>query len=194
MELKDVINRRHSIREYEKKLVSKKILKELISDASKAPSAKNEQNWFFYIISKIENRNKVIEILHSYLRENKIEFNKINPEIREIAQKFYSNLGDAPNIIFIYRNKKNNSPVYQNFNDIASISCAIENLMLSATNKGLGSCWVGSFKDKEKEISNLVGAEKNQELMATVLVGYPRKVSKILIRDKKKLNEIVKFI
>jgi nitroreductase len=50
MEFKEVIKNRKSIRSFEEKPVPKRILKELIKDATKAPSTQNSQPWSFYII------------------------------------------------------------------------------------------------------------------------------------------------
>jgi len=194
MQLKKAIDKRKSIRSFQRKKVSKKIIKEIIKDACKAPSGKNEQPWRFYVVSKKEDINKVKNILQDHIKENKIDFNFLSPKIQNEAKNFYSNLGNPPIIIFIYRELKKNPPGYQFFNDVAGISCAIENLMLSVVDKGLGSCWVGSFKSKEKDISQLVKASKSQELMASLVIGYPKKGYMPLIRKKKKINEILKFV
>ena len=186
MEFQEVINKRHSIREYETKQIPKSILKKLIINAGKAPSAKNEQPWNFYVITNKKKRDYLSNILHKEF--NKIsKKEKLSPNLIKIASKFYQNMGNAPNIIFVYSNNKE-------FNKIVSISCAIENLMLSATALGLGTCWIGTFKDKEKEISKLLNIPNNKELIASIIIGYPKKGYVPLKRDKKKLNEICKLI
>lgn len=194
MEFKEVINKRHSIREFEKKEVPRKTIRELIISATKAPSGRNEQPWVFYVVSKNEDLNKIKVILQNYVRQNKIRFDYKEKKIQKEAKNFYSNLGNPPSVIFVYRKIKRNPPAYQMFNDIAAISCAIENLMLSAVSKGLGTCWIGTFKAKEKEITKIVNAPKNQELMASIVIGYPKKGYVPLKREKKKLNEVLKFI
>ncbi len=193
MKLQEAINKRHSIREFEKKEIPKSILNRIIKNATKAPSAKNEQPWIFYVVTSKKTMLGVLNILHSYLNENKIEFNNLKSKIKKAAKSFYLDMGGAQNIIFAYREKKENPPSYQFFNDIASISCAIENLMLSAVEEGLGTCWVGTFKAKETQISKLINAPKNQELMAAIVLGYPKKGYKPLKRKKKKLKEVLKF-
>ena len=65
--------------------------------------------------------------------------------------------------------------------------------MLSAVNKGLGTCWIGTFKNFEKEVSRVLNV-KNKKLVGGILIGYPAKDFKPLKRSKKKLNEILKFV
>ena len=191
MQLQTAINKRKSIREYESKPVSKAIIKNLILSATKAPSAKNEQNYRFYAITSRKIRDLIVKKVVA--KVNKSEFNTLEPKIKKIALKFYENLGNAPNFILVYREKKKNPKSYQFPNDLSSISAAIENLMLSAVEQGLGTCWVGTFKGVEKQINKLLKTPKDQELITGLLIGYPKKAYKPLIRKKKKLNEILKF-
>jgi len=194
MKFQEVIDKRHSTREFEKKKVSKSILEKLVKNATKAPSAKNEQPWNFYVIVSKIKRDKLANLVKRVLIENKKELAKLSPKIKKTAINFYNDLGGAQNIIFVYRNKGKNQPPYQYPNDIAAISAAIENLMLSAIEKNLGSCWIGSFKGYEKEVSKILNVKKNQELVTAVLIGYPKKGYKPLKRSKKKLSGVLKFI
>ena len=196
MNLQEAINKRHSVREYERKIIPKKILIELIKDASKAPSAKNEQNYKFYIVNSKKKRDIVAKYLKSTLKLMNKQINKLEENLKKVLINFYSDLGGAQTIIFVYRKKIKNSPEYQFPNDLAGISCAIENLMLSAVSRGLGTCWIGSFKEPkiEKDLNKLMNVKEDEELITSILVGYPKKGYKPLIRKKKKLKEIIKFI
>jgi len=195
MELKEAINARHSIREFEDKPVSRDILIRLIEEASKAPSAKNEQPWKFYVVCSKSVRDSLAKIMsQEYNKLNNTKDEKLSSEVEKVALKFYKNMGDAPNLILVFREKKENAPVYQEFNDISGISCAIENLMLSAVEKGLGTCWVGTFKGREKDIKKLLKISGNEEVIAGLLVGYPKRGYKPLVREKKKFEDICKFI
>ena len=192
MKIQEAIDKRHSIREFEPKPVPKRVIEELIKDASKAPSGKNEQPWRFYIVYSEDKRNLIINKTKNLISSR--EFKSLKPKIRKIAEKFYSDFGGAPHIILVYREKKKKEPSYQYFNDIAGISSAIQNLMLAAVEKGLGTCWVGTFKGIEKEINRIIRIPKNHQFVVGILLGYPKKGSKPLIRKKKKLNEILKFV
>lgn len=68
--------------------------------------------------------------------------------------------------------------------------------MLSATNKGLGSCWIGSFKEPktENKLKQILKTNQNEELVASLLIGYPKEDFKPIKRKKKQLSEILKFV
>ena len=186
MEFKKVIDNRHSVRGYEKKGVPKSILKEIIKDASKAPSSMNSQPWEFHVVISKNIREKISKLLNKALKKHKKEINKLKSPLKKIITDFYKDMGNCQNIIFVYipKNKRES--------DMLSASLAIENLMLSATARGLGTCWAGTLKDYRKEINKILKVN-NKELMASILIGYPKKGFKPLKRSKKKLNEILKF-
>lgn len=183
MKFKDVINKRRSIRKYEKKQVPKNILKELIKDAAKAPSAKNLQPWEFYVVCSKNKRDKFSKYMKKGFELHKKTIAKLPKNIQKVANEFYSDIGGCQNIIFVYTNDNSK-------NGLMGVSCAIENLMLSAVDKGLGTCWLGTTKDFERDINKMLGI-KDKKLIAGILIGYPK--GKPLIRKKKKLNEILRF-
>jgi nitroreductase len=191
MKLQEAIDKRHSIREFEPKKVSRTILKKLIINASRAPSAANSQPWEFYIIDNQKIINKISREHSKILIKDKEDFEKLEGKLREIAKTFYGNLGNCKTIILVYMDKEKSEGL--KINKLFSVAAAIENLMLSAIEEKLGTCWMGSFKGIEKEINKTIGV-KNKELVTGVLIGYPKKEYKPLIRKKKKLNEILKFI
>jgi nitroreductase len=73
-------------------------------------------------------------------------------------------------------------------------SAATQNILLSAWDKGLGSCWVaGDKKPYCKEISRLLGVPEGYKLVSMVALGYPlgthtphkkRKLRKVLHWEK----------
>jgi len=193
MKFREIINKRHSIREYENRKIPKKILKRLVITATKAPSAKNEQPWRFFIVSSKKRRDYLAEMLWEEFSKLR-DIEKLTAKLDKIAIKFYKNIGNAQNLIFVFRETRKNPPAYQYFNDIAGVSGAIENLMLGAVEQGLGTCWIGTFKSKENEIKKLLNTPRNYELLAAIAIGYPKKGSKPLIREKRKLSEVLKFI
>lgn len=190
MNLQEAIDLRRSIREFENKKVPQAIIKKLIQNAVKAPSSQNKQPWRFYIVSSKNKRDKIAKILRKTLDKNQDEINKLPSPIKKAAYEFYDNLGNCQDLIFIYIPKDTQ---YKE-SDIVSVSAAMQNLVLSAVDYGLGTCCVGSFKGFEKEINRILNIPKNLELIIGLLVGYPKKGYKPLIRTKKKLNEIMKFV
>lgn len=190
MELKEAIDKRKSIRSFENKQVPKQILKELIIKAIKAPSSANAQPWKFYVITSKKIRDEIAKTLSLALGLYKKDFDKLPKKLKDVSIEFYSNMGNCPNIIFVY-SKKNKQKRDSN---IMGISCAVQNLMLSAVEKGLGTCWVGSLRGFEKELNKLLKIPKDEELISSILIGYPKKGYVPLKRKKKSLKEVAKFI
>jgi len=196
MEFQKVIDSRSSVRKFEETIVPEDILEEIITNATKAPSACNRQPWIFYVVNSKNKRDEVSKILKKTLISLKQQVDKKSDKMQKITYDFYNDLGGAQNIIFIYRKKELNEKPWILPSDIQSISCAAENIMLSAIDKGLGTCCVGSFKDpeSEKKVSEIINSKGNEELVISLLIGYPSKNFKPLRRDKKKIYEVLNFI
>jgi nitroreductase len=53
-------------------------------------------------------------------------------------------------------------------------AAAIENLLLAAWDKGLGTCWMtGPLKGRGDMIAAFLGVPPDRELVAIVTLGYP---------------------
>ncbi|MEM2440096.1 MAG: nitroreductase family protein, partial [Candidatus Bathyarchaeia archaeon] len=80
---------------------------------------------------------------------------------------------------------------------MVDVAIAMQNIVLTATSEGLGSCWVGSFN--ENQVREMLKIPENYRVVALLALGYPRKKIDIqgkilhLIRRRKKLEEIVSF-
>jgi nitroreductase len=72
---------------------------------------------------------------------------------------------------------------------------AMENLVLAATGKGLGTCWVGGFN--ENRVREMLKIPDHLKVVALLALGYPRQKLDILakvahlMRPRKKLEKIV---
>lgn len=59
-------------------------------------------------------------------------------------------------------------------NSISDAAAAIENLMLAACDKGLGTCWLtGPLKTREAAIASFLDIGDDYEIVALVALGYP---------------------
>jgi nitroreductase len=70
------------------------------------------------------------------------------------------------------------------FQDTAA---AIQNILLAACSLGLGSCWIGAFK--EEEIRKVINCPKDVKPVALIPVGYPDEAPSA--RSRRPLNEIM---
>jgi len=165
MDLWKVIKTRRSVRQFMKKPVPDNVLNKVLSAATVAPSACNEQNWKFVVV-----RNK--ETLKRMVQDCGLSRLVLN----------------APLTVFVFYYK---SPYPQN---IQSASAAVQNILLAATNEGLGSLWIGGSGSYSK-IKNILQVPDDFDLICQVLLGYSNQTKRS--PSRKPLSEIVyheKFI
>jgi nitroreductase len=59
-------------------------------------------------------------------------------------------------------------------NNLSDAAAAIENLLLAAWDKGLGTCWMtGPLKGRAEMIAAFLAVPQDRELVAIVTLGYP---------------------
>ncbi|MEM2885848.1 MAG: nitroreductase family protein [Thermoproteota archaeon] len=69
------------------------------------------------------------------------------------------------------------------------VAIALENMVIAAEAQGVGSCWVGDFK--EGQVRKLLGIPGNLKVVCLVSFGYPDE--KPRAPNKKSLEEIVHY-
>lgn len=151
MDVLEAIKKRRSIRKFLPKEIDEAILKEMLTCAILAPSEGNLQPWKFYIV---KNRNIKEKLASAALR-----------------QRF---VYEAPVCIVVCADLKKTSPYGERGKTlycIQSTAAAIQNIMLYATSKGLGTCWVGAFD--ERKVSEILSLPSHLRPVALIPVGYP---------------------
>ena len=80
------------------------------------------------------------------------------------------------------------------------VSIALENIVLAATDKGLGTCWIGGFN--EKKVKEILRIPEHIRVVALTPLGYPAEkkrffenLAKIVTQSKKRksLDEIIHY-
>ncbi len=165
--IKEIADRR-SIRKFDTKRIPKEDILNLIEAASLAPSAKNKQYWYFVVVED-ELKDKIGELL--------------NNEESKYMYVTSSVIKEAPVLLLVFSSE---SDRYSH----QSIGAAIQNILLEAENKNLGTLWIGYVLDFEDEIKKLVNEDK--ELVAAISVGY--KLETPNKRPRKPLEEIYKWM
>ncbi|MGD0088513.1 MAG: nitroreductase family protein [Planctomycetota bacterium] len=120
----EAIKARRSIREYTSKPVPPEVLKELLTAAMYAPSAGNAQPWHFVVLTQREALNRAAEV-HPHAQMAK----------------------EAPLAIIVCVDL--DLEKYPG-NWVADCSAATQNLLLAATEKGLGSVWCGIYPNEPR--------------------------------------------
>jgi len=146
----DAIFRRRSIRRYQDKLVENNKLELLLHAAMAAPSACNSLPWEFIVITEPETLDRL---------RDRLRFARYN----------------APAAIVILGNTKiaNNSVAKRYW--IQDCCAATENILIAATELGLGSVWIGvhPLPSVEKPVRQILDIPDHVTPLCVVYIGYP---------------------
>lgn len=175
MNFQDVILKRRSIRKYEEKPISDADLQDIINAGMYAPSDVDFQPWYYVVIKSRDEMAKVHDIMADVsdnLKDNLHTRFKKHPQVAEESLKFIKMLGNAPVVMLVFQHKKDYTKSESTI--IQSIGASIENMLLSAAAKGIGSCWLTAPVEggKANAFRELYAPDKGK-LVALITFGYP---------------------
>jgi nitroreductase len=166
MDLKDAIQRRHSVRSYSDKIPSKETIHEMIKYANLAPSAGNLQARDFVIVDEYEVKERLSRAA--------------------LDQKF---IIEAPFNIVVCVNLDRISWYGERGIELYCLqdaAAAVEHILLLAVDNGLDACWVGAFD--ENEATKILKLPPHIRPVAIIPIGYSKEKTKTSSRiDTKKL-------
>lgn len=151
-EVLKIVKYRRSIRSFLQKSIPTEVLSKIIEALIWAPSAGNLQARKFYFVFNREIKKKLAQA--------------------SLNQNF---IAEAPLVIVGCVDKARIYPRYGergiNLYAIQDVSCSITNAMLVACENGLGTVWVGAFK--EEEVSKILNLPDYLRPVVILPVGYP---------------------
>ena len=170
MDVLEAIEGRRSIRAFKSEDVPLEIVEKLIDAAKWAPSAGNIQPWEFIIVRKPEIKRRLVEAA--------------------LGQTF---IEEAPVIIVVCANENRSSQGYgvrgKTLYCIQDTAAAIQNILLTAYSLGLGTCWIGAFR--EEEARKILEIPYGIRPVAIIPVGYPAETPPP--RSRRPINQIVHY-
>jgi nitroreductase len=164
MELKEAIERRKSIRNYEDKPVPDNKLLKVLEAARLAPSARNKQACKFIVVKDTKTRQELGR-----------------------AADGQTQVSGAPVIIAAVATNpreimKCGVPTYA-----VDLAIAIDHMTLAAVDEGLGTCWIGRFS--QEEAKNILGVHDDCHIVTILPLGFPKEPGRQKVR--KSIEEIV---
>jgi nitroreductase len=170
MDVFEAIKGRRSIRAYKAVDVPEETVEKLIDAARWAPSAGNIQPWEFIVVR--------------------------NPEIKRrlaaaaLGQSF---IEEAPVVIVVCADEERSARGYgvrgRTLYCIQDTAAAIQNIHLAAYALGLGTCWVGAFR--EDEARRILGIPEGIRPVAIIPVGFPAESP--APRSRRPLKQIIHY-
>jgi len=181
MDFWQVVEARHSIRDFKSDPVSRKSLERLIHAAAAAPSAMNSQPWRYHVATGAARAEvgKIVAQATVHLEEY---VEQLGPERFAQAVQWYSSLGDAPVLIAV------SSPLpdsdFDRANNLLSIGASIENLLLAAIAEGLGACNITFTSWVREELAEFLGLDEDRIVVAIIAVGHPSEILPVAPRHR----------
>ncbi len=145
----NAIFKRRSIRKYTDKVVSDQQIEKILRAGMAAPSAGNQQPWHFVVIDDRDILNDIPK-LHPYSKM-----------LKEASHAIVV-CGDV--------NLQRHEGYW-----VQDCSAATQNILLMATELGLGSVWLGVYprEDRVKGLKELLSLPENIIPLCIISIGYP---------------------
>ena len=146
MEFMDVVAARKSVRSYADKPVEEEKLFKILESARLAPSWANKQCCKYIVV-------------------------KDKAKIQELASGLNGWLKQAPVIVVACADPKDSGDRNGMNYYLVDVGISMQQLVLAATDVGLGTCWIGAFD--EAKVKKALGIPENIKVVAMTSLGYP---------------------
>ncbi len=163
MELYDAIKKRYSVRAYRDKAVEDDKLRRVLDAGRSAPSARNRQEWKFIVVRDAETREKLAAASEQ-------DWMAATPVIIAVV-------GLTDRTMFC------DVPA-----DPVDCAIAIDHMTLAAVAEGLGTCWIGHFK--QGDCKKILSVPDDATIIELLALGWPSGPAKTE-KPRKKFDEVV---
>ena len=185
MDFYDVLEKRRTYRDFARQEVSDEILKRVIGAAFKAPTNDHLRQFEFIVVRGYKEIAKVV----APLAKNMAAFKNLVAEVDESGNKDkMAMFADAlpkqqkmlmeSDVLIIPFFRQQTCPLLQpaeqsSLNYFASAWCAVENMLLAATNEGLGAVFHIPVGDEVEKIKSILNVPEGYEFTCLLTIGYP---------------------
>jgi nitroreductase len=194
MELKEVIEKRRSVRKFKDKEIPEKIILEMVNAARLSPSGGNSQGWIFGIITDKKQKEKLAEAAGNqlWIKDAPVIMAGCSEIDWDIAEQPEDDFGKIVNYLrfgkeFIeylceYHDRKACMTLFQNPTPLIPM----EHMFLTAVSHGLSACFIG-YLDVEKA-NKILNLPESITCLFLLPIGYPDETPKE--KETKSLEEI----
>jgi nitroreductase len=166
MDVLAAISQRSSVRAYKAADVEEDKLRKILEAARLSPSSSNRQEWKFIVVKDKETRRKLASAA--------------------FGQSF---IGEAPVVIVACGTESTSTMACGQLTHTVDVSIACAYMILQAYELGLGTCWIGAFK--EEEVKKILKIPEHVRAVAMTPLGYPNQPPSK--KSRKRLDQIVCF-
>lgn len=170
---------------------------DIIQSGMKAPSSKNRQPWKYIVVQG----NAKEEMLKAFRRgiQREEHGDALLPQSRQhiaAAKHTVHIMAQAPVIVFVVNTLGKSiledltpEEHISEICNIQSVSASIQNMLLAAAEKGIGSLWICDIFFAYAELSQWL--DSDGQLIAAIAFGYPDEFPEE--RPRKKFEDIVEW-
>lgn len=204
----ELVEKRHSVRNFKKDIPPKEDIKKIINAARLAPSARNEQMWHFVAVYNHQVKADLKQaVINKYDQLKAFPAVKSKQQEIETSKNYATFFADAPVVIAVFM-KPTSSHIEQilidccfpdtvirrirPMPDIQSIGASIENILLASEALGYGTCWMTAPLVGYQEMEKILGVDPEYHLTALVALGKPDENTQQPL--KKTIEEVLTFI
>jgi nitroreductase len=149
MSVLDAIKSRRSIRSFKDKPIEEDKLLRVLEAGRLAPSAKNMQEWRYILVKDKELRRKVAVACNN--------------------QYF---IAEAPVVIVGCATMADYVLTCGQSAYTIDVSISMDHMSLQAVEEGLGTCWIGAFR--EDEVKRILNVPSEMRVVEVMPLGYPK--------------------
>lgn len=188
---------RRSIRKFLEKPISKEDMTDIIQSGLKAPSSKNRQPWK-YIVVQGKAKEEMLNIFRRGIQREEHEDALLPQSKQHIAAARHTVhiMAEAPVIVFVINSLGKSiledltpEERISEICNIQSVSASIQNMLLAATEKGIGSLWICDIFFAYAELCEWL--DSDGQLIAAVAFGYPDEFPEE--RPRKGIDDVVEW-
>lgn len=164
MDVSSAIKGRRSIRSYQQAGVEAEKLEKVLEAGRLAPSASNVQEWKFILVTKPDIKQ---QLANAAMGQKSVE--------------------EAPVIIVACATESQKIMTCGQYAYPIDLAIAVSYMILEAYELGLGTCWLGAFK--EQDVKRLLEIPDDVRVVAMFTLGYPKENPPA--RPRKNFNQVV---
>ena len=187
----EAIKARRSIREFKSDPIERERVEQLLAAAVLAPSAKNSQPWRFTVVPESK-REEMLAVLRKGISNREAEgegTGTIKQTLQSMEQAPLTILVHNADGIHPWKARKEHES-WWDLATVQSVGAAIQNMLLAATELGLGSLWIADVWEAYPEVNEWL--ETDDQLVAAVSFGYPNVAPSTPAR--KPMEDVVRWL
>ena len=201
MEFYEVINRRRTIRDFEKAEIEDAVITRILDAGLKAPTNDHMRDWHYIVVKDKQVVMKLLDIIPKGISDEDMEKLLIDWNLsdkvqqscyRDAVPKQKKMLADAAAIIIPLLKQKVDILKPENLshlNGFASIWCSIENIFLAAAAEGYACNLRIPLGDEENHARKVLGFPEEYLMPCFIGIGLPAKDAKRVVQKEIDIHE-----